>query len=302
MIKLQIILIAVMLFSSCCKADVLVTQSNQKHYGLAIGPTADSIQFLELNPDTNEFETRDFDRQIVKSITVTIDQDKLNNLDFDNLYSIREYAEELASIENDASCNRLAKRIFLLLIYRCGPLNEHQSLVESSCRNLAKLANSNKELILFEKIGVVYAGLKFSTQLENNAAPAAYPDDELLELLRMLRNEQLEAAHKRLNKLRDANQVPSEIEEIAVPILATRNVDDAALHRIVTMEIHLLVPQSQSATKLDPRQFLNRESSKPVGLIKLEDIVEFDLQATQFENGRWIRPQKDNTAHKKSPK
>ena len=81
--------------TTCAWSDVRVTQDNEKYFGLSVSrdKEADTVVFLVLDPDSGKFIEQKFRNSQISNLTTTVQQEALANLDFNDLQSVLNAAE-----------------------------------------------------------------------------------------------------------------------------------------------------------------------------------------------------------------
>ncbi len=273
-----------------CHGDLLITKSAQKIFGLIIEnqQDRDSVQFAVCNRANAEFQIQRFERNNFQSLTRTIDQKQLANLDFSNLDSVRNAAEDLAGIPNDIACKQIAKRLFLLVVYHGNLRAGSIQLIDSACRNLAKLANSTEEEQLFARIGLVYGSPELVAPKQTLGSTTKQNPEDVRRLVRLLRQEEFPSAAKLFEQLETKVELSQQVSELARAILSSRQVDNSNLKSLLQVELKSLEPNFKirdSSQSIDDRFKIQRP-----GLLKLEEALDFDLESTRLLNGKWVKP------------
>ena len=261
-----------------------------RQYGLVVSESESQIEMLIFTRSSEPPNKRAFPLSTIKQYVKTIDAARLRTLKENDLVDYRDYGEELASQLNDPVARRFAIRLFAICLAKGDGL-----IQESAASNLPALANSPKQKRMFESLAFVY-GTRIELVLEKPSKKLNRKEKSaLLELIRLLRKDQFRQSAQQLNDemVRPAIALVDRVsqEEIDRAIMAKR-VDPELRVKLLQLEYELTSESGQPSDfdSLSQPEIFDIVPAEPMQLPILEAVFDFDLEATHFDNGEWIRP------------
>lgn len=298
----QCLLMLLTLLCQTTAADMLVLRDQSEPvFGLIDSEDDSVIRFAEFQQSDQSFTSREFNRQDVKSIVQTIDPDRLEKLSIDRLEDYRNYAEELHAFRADPVARQLAIRLVLVSMYHARKTNGNQELCISAASNLRQLARDDRERQRFELVARLYGRpADVAPQISDRTSDLQANSENILRFVQALRRERFDLAGGYLETLsqNDLLHCVSLSEEDLQTAVLTREMDAGLRLKLLRTELAIrdgLAHQRDTSDDSSGSEFAESNSRKPqnIGWIpRLCDLTEFDLEATQFRNGRWERPEK----------
>ena len=279
-------------------ADILIlNQEQSKISGVIIDSppkNSDSYSFLVFNSKSGQFRERQFAKDLVKGVITTIDHHKLESLDHSNPNSYLQVAEELSCIENDAAAIEMATRLTVLCIHYS---NGRDHLRSRAVKLLVSLAGSDLEETIFR-----FLASRYSNDIPKPSFQELRPiyGQQFAEILKHLRNSNYSDSQKLLDSWASKDllraQLPWARHVTRIIESPPSELNEVQRLTLLRMEQALRSNQDPQSSKSTPNQNENRyfqESDLATSLrYELEDVFNYDLEANQFKNGRWMRPDK----------
>jgi hypothetical protein len=283
------------------KADVIYRKS-------AAEPLAGWIQSetdneLVLRPFSEAKET---DRIRVAKADIELripafDRQRLEGLVPSNPASYRDYAEELAARSLDPESRELAVRLYLIVANL-----DSGSLRESSLRALYTIARSanekNRFRALAESFGISISELAPRAGRAEESAPEGMWDDptrlKAIELMRLFRRSQIGPAKTLMGDTRLAKAWSANIKNPSWSNLELIKGDEQitaeGLQRMIQIQFELEREQTTTEAKRVSATSWNRlieqGEIKPVVMVNLQNVCEFDPRDAVYRDGAWTRP------------
>ena len=262
-----------------------------RQFGLTVAESPELIELLIFEGSTSAKPIRrSFDRKAIEKHVKTIDVERLKAFTPSNLIEYRNYGEELASVTGDPVARKLAIRLFAICI-----ANGDSKLQKSASLNLPQLAMTPNEKWKYNGLAFIYGGKRIEFE-SNEKQFGESMKRELLRLVQSMRREQFQKANTLISKsttkdaLESANRMTA--QEIQAAIDARKIQPDLRVS-LLRLESDLIAgkfSQPQDLNKLNQPELFKLVPKKPLPLPTIENTFAFDLQATRFQNGQWVRP------------
>ena len=279
-------------------ADMLWLNENQDPiFGLLIESKEPSVTLLE-RYDSNgkrlkrqEFATRD-----VKLTVVTVDKQRLSELSIADLSKWRDYAEELIAQQADPVAAQLSRRLLMICIYHGSKSSNNDNIVRSACLNLLKSSKSKEEYLRFRQIAKLYSDIEPPLARNENVVTESNTTnhDLTLRLIQSVRRGQFNRAltlYQSIN-FQFNNSISKSLENEIATSIQEKKVTDILLQKLLEAEYGLRFGGSLGSVNTQNFPF-DLENSGKLNLVTIQEVAAFDLEATQFHDGNWLRAQQD---------
>ena len=250
------------------------------------------LLFKKFEASENRFTKMEFSKDEVALVVPTIDQKRLASLQIDDLSQWQSLAEELIGYAHDPVAKSLAFRLTLLCLHHGSQQEGNAKVVESAARNLPFFAASESERELFSKIAFLYCGDQSLLSKLKDDSPRQSRSDYELRLVRSVRRQQFHRAATQINSIEFKSSstkfiAPATLNDIRIAI-AEKRVDRQLLSQLVAIEKAIKLGESPDTKRIAMNPFKNN-GSNALRIPRLEEVSPFDLEATEFRNGRWRR-------------
>ena len=284
------------LFASAAitRADVVwIAGQDEPIFGIVESSDAQQVMFRQTS-DGQEFTLRFIKRTDIQTMVVNHDPQTLASLqpgDWDDWLRL---SEELYSQRRDPVARDLAMRLLIVVAGN----SDHDAERRSAFAALLPLARSDVEREQLMQLRYLETGegevrprdVDSSKQIGNAEK------ERVAALVRRVRLQQIQPAE--LSKNAEAKRVVSSLEEVCsweelLRLSRINRIDDESLRRLVELEFSLRRRNQNGPTKKPTSEWhllANRIGGSELELPTIENVTEFDPQATQFADGKWSRP------------
>ncbi|MEM7454668.1 MAG: hypothetical protein AAF456_09990 [Planctomycetota bacterium] len=242
-----------------------------------------------------------FARELVRTLIINIEPERLERLDPVFPAAYRDYAEELAIQSADPEARELAIRLYLIVV-----VSGDEDLKNSALAGLVPLARNDEERRKFELLRFMAGG---SVGGNTAAAFVARDDDpigslsdrsfnSILQLVRAVRRQDEVAAIDLLGIMQGSDEIEAalieldcSVDELREQALSTEPLQPSLLLKLLQIEQQLVLIQSGQVTRITRNRDWAALAEEPgdywVQLPTPENVTEFDPTRNRFRNGEW---------------
>ena len=291
--------------TSLVHADLLVWNDSGKHrhiFGKVVKQSEQGVLFR--SRATLPTEGKWFSREEIAALVVTVDDVRLSQLNIENLYAYRDYAEELAGQSTDQQARDLAIRLFLIVAYWADQeikIRGYPELRDSSIRNLISLARTESERLAFYKLAFLHQLTNVQKVDELREDPMEIEEEtkkQLLELVKAVRTGDRERGTELWNRdvIKKAWNHWSDLcswDDVG-RMLEAGEPSSIQLERLLQIEVELLTNQATlpPTNRLGSWAVQSADYDVRADLLPtFSNITEFNPRRSKFLKGQWIEPQ-----------
>ena len=266
-------------------------ETDQPQSGWVVNQTDELILFRSFAaPDAPAVSLA---RTQVELVVITIDTERLAQLNPSNWTAYRDYAEELAVQKLDPTARELAIRLYVI-----GGHGASGDLRKSCLTGLIALANDVPQRERWRLLQRLESGeIEPESQLDLNLAADIDPADRALaiDVVRLIRRGEGIAAIELL----DDPVVKAKLDRWRHLISTEQLKRLAVLNRFTPDQLRLLLRMELSISNpaaspnvgpLDWADYANSYSPQPVEIPSFKNATPYDPEASVFRDGQWQRP------------
>lgn len=286
-----------MLFSSL-QADMLWLNGVETPIsGIVVSQTEDVVEYRHRVDQVER--TVQFQRNEIRELVITIDQQSLELLNPNDLRSYLDQAEQLVATRTDVYAIQLAKRL-CLIVARWGP----PELKESAFRLLVSVCEG-EELTRVQRLAYVYQPTVdfLDPSTDSNQETSERARDAVVEIVRLICREKSTEAKRRMEDELVSESVRQTLngfsgicnfEELSAAMDA-ESISLSQLGRLLRLEQALEANQTPTGLRrpgLGKNWFAASEqidASRSV-LPEFDNVLPFDPSLTVYRDGKWVAP------------
>jgi hypothetical protein len=241
-------------------------------------------------------------RSDIASMIETVDRERLASLSHEKPAEYRDYGEELSEKRQDPEARQTAIRLFLIAVWL------DPELTRSAMLGMIRLARNEREEARFRALAYLLDEDHDRSLLKPPQTTVEAPSDLSAEeranirgFLQLLRQErpddarQLVADHPEI--MRDLEQFDEVVNKAEIQKAANGGfVGPSLVTRLVELEmalsespasVEVATPRERTASWSEGRKI---NGFRPLPVIKLETVTEFNPRASVYRNGHWVDP------------
>jgi hypothetical protein len=241
-------------------------------------------------------------RSDISRMIETVDRERLASLSHENPAAYRDYGEELSEKRQDPEARQTAIRLFLIAVWL------DPELTRSAMLGMIRLARNEREEAKFRALAYLLDEDHDRSLLKPPQTTVEAPSDlsaeqraNIRRLLQYLRQDRPDQARR---LLADHPEIMRNLEQFD-EVVSTAEIQSAArggfvgpslVSKLVELEVALSespatveveTPREPAASWSEGRRI---NGFRPLPVIKLETVTEFNPRASVYRNGRWVDP------------
>ena len=288
-----IALILMLWVASVARADVVwIVGQDEPIYGIVESSDEQQIGFRE-SADGVEFALRTIPRKSIETIVINRDPQRLASLTPGEWDAWLMLAEELHPQKQDPIARNLAMRLLVIVIANTDRESQRRIAIEE----LVSLARSEAERETLNQLRYLQTGqgsvLKLNTgQIEEFETADKQATADLVRRVRLQ-----ELSKGELLENGNAKKIIQSLDEVCsweelLQISRTNRIDEPSLRRLVELELKLRQrgDDTENAARSDWHVLARQVGHHQLALPTIENVTEFDPQATRFVDGQWVKP------------